>query len=237
MKFIGHLDIMRYFQKALRRAGYDMVYSKGFHPHPVMSFASPLGLGLESLGEYMDIETASALPMDQMQENLDEQMAEGMKILKVVRLDDGAKNSMSIFAGADYRVSFRQGFREADQPESEPRLFSRDQVSTFLAADSILVRKKTKKSEIDLDIRPLIFDMVLEDGGTLFMSLSAGSAANLKPELVVRAMCSTFSLAYDPYQLLITRLEMYADQGKDGRRDLVPLDRYQIWQGEKQEDP
>ena len=56
MKFIGHLDIMRYFQKAIRRAEIDVVYTEGFSPHQKMSFAAPLGLGLYSNGEYFDVE-------------------------------------------------------------------------------------------------------------------------------------------------------------------------------------
>ena len=46
MKFIGHLDVLRYFQKAFRRAGYDSEYTQGFNPHQIMSFAAPLGVGL-----------------------------------------------------------------------------------------------------------------------------------------------------------------------------------------------
>ena len=56
LKFIGHLDIMRYFQKAIRRSGIDIAYTEGFSPHQVMSFAAPLGVGLESESEYLDIE-------------------------------------------------------------------------------------------------------------------------------------------------------------------------------------
>lgn len=56
MKFIGHLDVMRYFQKAMRRAHIDICYSEGFSPHQIMSFAAPLGVGITSDGEYMDIE-------------------------------------------------------------------------------------------------------------------------------------------------------------------------------------
>ena len=55
MRFIGHLDILRYFQKLLRRAEVDVKYSEGFSPHPVMSFAQPLGLGDTSEGEYLDL--------------------------------------------------------------------------------------------------------------------------------------------------------------------------------------
>ena len=56
MKFIGHLDVMRYFQKAMRRAEIDIAYSEGMSPHMIMSFAQPLGVGLTSDGEYMDVE-------------------------------------------------------------------------------------------------------------------------------------------------------------------------------------
>ena len=56
MKFIGHLDVMRYFQKAIRRAEVNIRYSEGFSPHQIMSFAAPLGVGITSKGEYVDIE-------------------------------------------------------------------------------------------------------------------------------------------------------------------------------------
>ena len=52
MKFIGHLDIMRYFQKAIKRADIAICYTGGFSPHMIMSFASPLGVGITSDGEY-----------------------------------------------------------------------------------------------------------------------------------------------------------------------------------------
>ena len=77
MKFIGHLDIMRFFQKAIRRAGIDIRYSEGFSPHQIMSFAAPLGVGMESLGEYMDIELVSASDPQEIKEALNGQMVDG----------------------------------------------------------------------------------------------------------------------------------------------------------------
>ena len=58
MKFIGHLDVMRYFQKAIRRSDVEICYSGGFSPHQIMSFAAPLGVGITSNGEYVDIEVS-----------------------------------------------------------------------------------------------------------------------------------------------------------------------------------
>ena len=55
MKFIGHLDMVRYFQKVMRRSEVDVAYSEGFSPHQKMSFASPLSVGVLSRGEYFDL--------------------------------------------------------------------------------------------------------------------------------------------------------------------------------------
>ena len=55
IRYIGHLDVMRYFQKTIRRAKINVSYSGGFSPHQIMTFAAPLGVGLESDGDYMDL--------------------------------------------------------------------------------------------------------------------------------------------------------------------------------------
>ena len=84
MKFIGHLDMMRYFQKAMRRAGIDIRYSEGFSPHMIMSFASPLGVGLTSDGEYLDIEVGEPLSSREAAARLNEVMADGVDRKSVV---------------------------------------------------------------------------------------------------------------------------------------------------------
>lgn len=84
MKFIGHLDILRYFQKAMRRADVDMRYSEGFSPHQIMSFAAPLGVGLTSSGEYMDIEVLSTGSSQEMVDRLNQVMVEGIDRKSVV---------------------------------------------------------------------------------------------------------------------------------------------------------
>ena len=63
MKFIGHLDIMRYFQKAIRRAQIPIAFTGGYSPHMIMSFANPLGVGLTSDGEYFDIELTEPITL------------------------------------------------------------------------------------------------------------------------------------------------------------------------------
>ena len=77
MKFIGHLDIMRYFQKAIKRAGIDVAYSEGFSPHMIMSFAAPLGVGVTSTAEYFDMEINMPISGKEAVKRLNEVMVEG----------------------------------------------------------------------------------------------------------------------------------------------------------------
>ena len=85
MRFVGHLDIMRFFQKVMRKSNLPIKYSEGFSPHQIMSFAAPLGLGIEGLGEYMDIElydeACAGLKSDEGVKILNENMCEGMEVL------------------------------------------------------------------------------------------------------------------------------------------------------------
>lgn len=223
VKFIGHLDMMRYFQKAFRRAGIDIKYSQGYHPHPVLSFASPLGVGLESTGEYLDIEVNSCGDPEAMKAALNEQMVEGVTVYSVHALPDDAKNAMSIIAAADYEVRFRENMAPCDG------CTLKQAVESFAALEEIHVIKKTKKSEREIDIRPLIYAIEATEEGSIRMQVGAGSVANLKPELVMQTLCEREGLSCDSYAWLVTRLDMYADAGneQEGRR-LISLDAYDV---------
>ncbi len=220
VKFIGHLDIMRYFQKAFRRAGFDLKYSQGYHPHPTLSFASPLGVGLESTGEYMDLEVLSMTDPEQMVRDLNAQMAEGITIYSIVKLPDDSRNSMSLVAAADYQICFREDM----MPCSISVL--QEKIGHFMQRENIVVMKKTKKNVKEVDIRPMIYSFDMDDEGVIFMQTAAGSAANLKPELVMQTMYESEGLEGDPYAWLVTRLEMYGEKEINGVRTLVPLERY-----------
>ena len=105
MKFVGHLDVMRYFQKAIRRAELPIAYSEGFSPHMLLSFASPLGVGISSTGEYFDMVLAEDMKTDEIVKRLNATMVEGMEVISARHVPDGkASKAMSLVAGADYLV-------------------------------------------------------------------------------------------------------------------------------------
>lgn len=235
MRFIGHLDLMRFFQRALRRAHIPVAYSKGFSPHQLMSFASPLGIGLTSEAEYMDIVLdmdVDSFEKDSFRNALNEQMNDEIFVSQVLLLPDTAKPSMSYLAACDYIIFIKN--KAFDRSK-----FSKESFCDFFSQQEINILKKTKRSEKTTDIRPYIYiaamdqqqfaKQLTEHGLTstvkyqgedwyadlypmLYLQLTAGSVTNLKPDLVVRAWCEKENISYNPLEYQMHRLQMYADQ-------------------------
>ena len=142
MKFIGHLDVMRYFQKVLRRADIPVVLSEGFSPHMQMSFASPLGVGKTSSGEYFDVDLLEPASSEKLVRRMNEQMVEGMRVLSVKKVPaDKANKCMTLTAAASYTVSL-----------NPDRISIPDNLSTlaegFLSQSEITVMRKTKRKRL-----------------------------------------------------------------------------------------
>ncbi len=217
MKFVGHLDTMRYFQKAVRRAELPAAFSGGYSPHMIMSFAAPLGVGTTSLGEYFDIELTETVPTKEIEKRLNAVMAEGVTVSSARKVEDGkASTAMALVAAADYLVAFRPG-REPVCPSW------REQLSDFLAQKELLVTKKTKRSEKTVDIRPYIYSMqLLED--RIFMQLASASSNYTKPELVMDTFLHFLGEEAQPFAYMIERREVYANTGDEAAPHFVPLE-------------
>ena len=216
MKFIGHLDIMRYFQKAIRRAEIPIAFTSGYSPHMIMSFANPLGVGLTSDGEYFDIELTESIASKEAVRRLNEQMVDGMEIVSFVQIPDDKKSKgMSIVAGADYLSSVKNGSLPEDLAEK---------LEAFYAQNEICVVKKTKKSEKEVDIRPMIYKLECRDG-KIYMRVAAGSVQNLKPELVTEAFVRYLGMDAEEVTFTHHRLETFAEsENTESKLILVPLD-------------
>ncbi len=221
MKFVGHLDMMRYFQKAIRRAGIDISYSEGYSPHQIMSFAAPLGVGVTSDGEYFDIEVKSSKSSQESLEDLNRVMVEGISVLEYKKLPDTAKTAMSLVAAADYLLY--AGEEQKGLFSSPERL--RQQIHDFYEGQQeILITKQTKKSRMELNLKPLIYEMKMVNlqeeypnlketpagNHGIFLRVCTGSSDNIKPELVLEAFSRFCNQDYEPWDIQIHRLEVYA---------------------------
>ena len=216
MKFVGHLDTMRYFQKALRRAELPVAFSGGYSPHMIMSFAAPLGVGTTSLGEYFDLELTETVPTAAIEEKLNSTMVEGIRVLSARAVEDGkTSKAMAIVAAADYFVEFREG--------KAPEAAWKERISEFAALPSITVMKKTKRSEKEVDIRPYIYQMEWKEK-KVFLKLASASANYTKPELVMDTFQRWLGCEPKPFCYQVQRLEVYADTGNEEEHRFVPLE-------------
>lgn len=212
LRFIGHLDVMRFFQKAIRRAKLSVAYTKGFSPHQIISFAAPMPLGMTSEGEYFDGEFDLVTSTEDMMKCLNETMPEEIQVLDIVELSDDAKPSMAIVTASDYYIYLN------DEAVSDVFKKLTPKLSDFYNENKIEILKKTKSKEVMTDIKPLIYDIKPYKDG-IYMLLASGSRDNLKPELVILALCEYAGISYNRYDYMIHRLETYMGD-KD---NLLPL--------------
>ncbi len=198
----------------MRRADVKIRYSEGFSPHQIMSFAAPLGVGITSNGEYLDIE-ANEDDLKSMTDRLNQVMVEGIEVLSCRKLQDSSKNAMSIVCAADYTLEFREGYQPKDLDEFFEKLID------FYAQEQIIITKKTKKGQKEMDLKPLIYQL-RRNGDGIFMQVSTGSTDNIKPELVMEAFYQAKQWEYPRFTFQIQREEVY---GQDSE-EMIPLEEF-----------
>jgi radical SAM-linked protein len=207
VRFIGHLDVMRFFQKAIRRAGIDVAYSTGFAPHQIMSFAAPLSVGVESNGEYMDIAVHQVFDTALMIEALNLVSVPGIEVTAITILPDDAENAMSSVAAASYQVLVHT------KEGVDPLKILRELEHRFRSQETIIVQKKTKKGIREMDVKPGVFSFEIVSseavklyttkletvtnqtvepygisGQSVKLVTDASSAGNVKPSLLMEAL-------------------------------------------------
>ena len=117
LRFIGHLGVMRFFQKVMRRADIPIAFTGGFSPHMIMSFASPLGIGLASEGEYFDIELTRPINSEEAVRRMNEACVEGIEVLSFRQIREEKKMTgmtMSAVTPSSW-VVYRSIFSEIDR--------------------------------------------------------------------------------------------------------------------------
>jgi radical SAM-linked protein len=203
VSYIGHLDLLRYFQKIIAKSGIDIKYSQGFNPHQLVSFAYPLGVSMETHGDYMDMEVESYESTDAIVNSLNSVMNEGITVVSASVVPEGEPTAMASVYMADYDV-----FIDGTYDDNE--------IKDYLSQKEILIIKDSKKGQVESDIRPGIKELRIE-GDKLFMKLSSGSSLNVKPASVVDTL-NAFTGKNREINL-IRRLEIY----KGNENGIKPL--------------
>ena len=211
MIYIGHLDLLTFFQRAVKRARLPIAYSNGFNPHQQMSFACPLSLGQYGYGEYVDIELKEEMRQDEIMQSLNSTMNKGLVISDVRRLSEGEKTGAAIVTAADYRVTLGIKIDNIDSVISE-----------LMSSDTMEIERTSKRKTKLVNIRPNIYTLTADNSGdktVLNMRIATGSANNLKADLVCEYICKYCGIEFEPYSLIIERLALL----KDGENGFIGL--------------
>ena len=224
VKFISHLDLMKVFERAIRRSNLPIAYSMGFNPHPGMVFGLPLSVGVTSDGEYADFELVQKMKPEQFMEVLNESLPAAIKITAAAEKNIKT-NIMASISGADYTLYIF--LNEMVSLEA-----AKEKLEMMMKMESINVLKEGKGTAKVVDIRPMILEASLEAikqvpfgyedfeaAFTVLTKFSAGSTANLRPELFVRALVEQAELP-----VAVSRLHRRALYVNRNGRMVDPLD-------------
>lgn len=208
MIFISHLDLQRLLQRAFRRAEINLSYSQGFNPHPKMSYANALSLGVESQGEYVDIEIEDDISVEEFLKRINEQLPQGVEFIKAKEITPQTPSLSSEIEYGEYLFNI-----DLEKPLSKELVKSR--VLEFIKSESIMITKKNKKGKlVENNIRPLIktFDLVvLDDNRATFETIIAtGSKANLNINVLIPVLLGILDIEMDPREVETIRRDLYA---------------------------
>ncbi|NLK87679.1 MAG: DUF2344 domain-containing protein [Clostridiaceae bacterium] len=221
VKFISHLDLMKVFERAIRRSGLPIDYSKGFNPHPQMVFGLPLPVGMTSDCEYADFTLAEETGTEEFMQRLNASLPEGIRVTAAA-VNNSKKNIMASIRGAEYLLQIFTN-----------EVLSLENVSAglenMLKCESIKVGKESKGKDgrrvlRETEIRPMILKAAIEpvrvlpegyEGfGSAYLikaELKAGSEANLRPDLFLKAFAQQLGTTADAVRM--HRSALYSEVG------------------------
>lgn len=177
LRFISHLDLQRFFQRALNRTGLPIAWTQGFNPHPILSFGSALALGWTSEYEILDVKLSAPMGRRRTEDAMRAALPVDLPVLEVRMVDDRHPAPMAMVRASDYEITLSGETAAATLAAAEE----------FLRRESVMAVRKTKSGEREVDIRPMAL-LLEREGDVLSARLMLTEKDTLKPDLLVRAL-------------------------------------------------
>jgi len=192
LRFLGHRDILRTFERLFRRAGLKMRMTEGFHPHAKMSFPLALAVGIAGEDEVVEIEIDEAMSMDEVLERLRGACPTGLDFISAMELPAGSKNAPVESVVLELNIP---ADRQAEL---------RTRIDELLAVEERNIVRKGRREPINL--RPLVESLTIEDG-RLRAKMRISSQVSVRPrELLIELGIE--DLESDGYPLTRTRVDL-----------------------------
>lgn len=175
--FVAHLDMMRIFERSMKRAGIDCEYSQGFNPRPVMAFALPLSVGVETIDDYVDITVNGRISPVEAVTKLKRTMPQGIDIIGATVAPESKESMMAQVVAAQYLFLSPFPITGIEKAINE--------------APSLMVTKISKGEKKTFDAKPLILSVEIQDANSCKVLVKAGSKENLRPDLFLESLAGT----------------------------------------------
>jgi len=171
--YVAHLDMMRIFERSVRRAGIDCDYTQGFNPRPVMTFALPLGVGVESIDDYAHITLKKKTNPGEFVEKMNRNLPQGIKILGAETITESKKSLMARVIACEYLFLYKGIGRFKD---------------IIISSEKLPVIKTSKGKRREIDIKNYVLSIDSPDENSLSVMVKAGSKENLRPDLFLASL-------------------------------------------------
>jgi radical SAM family uncharacterized protein/radical SAM-linked protein len=191
MRHLSHLELVRLFIRALKRAAVPIVFSEGYHPMPKISFAAALPVGTESLHETLDIQVYDSEPAPTIRDRLESQLPAGIRILSLRALEQESKGARLKESGYEITLGKRE--------------ISRAVMDGFLRSEIFPVLRKGKKGEKRIDMRPLVQSIEVFEPGRVRLVLHHTQGPQFKPAEIMK---SIFDLADEDIRRVVKTYEV-----------------------------
>ena len=143
-RFISHLDLMRLFQRAFKRAGLPLTHTQGFNPRPSVSIALPLSLGAESNCELLDFDLESPVPLEDIRNRLNAALIDGIRVREIY--DNGAKIKYLALLQSRLTLEYDGGIPAGAESA----------IGQLFAQETLVLEKKNRNGVTQQDIIPMI---------------------------------------------------------------------------------
>ncbi|MBO7658875.1 MAG: DUF2344 domain-containing protein [Clostridia bacterium] len=180
VKFVSHLDFVKVFERAIRRACVDVAFSNGFNPRMQLVFGNPLPVGFTSDAEFVDITLATPAEGEEIASKIGGELPAGITVNGFQALEKPYKSILASYSRSLYRVALAS-------PDEEFRLKLKD---AYENSASLVTLKKSKSSEKEVDIKPMIFQFEFDESGDLILKTASGPEGNLRPELAINTVAA-----------------------------------------------
>lgn len=177
--YTSNLDVAKLWERVLRRANLPILYSAGFNQRPRIALATALPLGISSECEILDVSLREAIPLAGVVEQLTATSPHGLRIFEVREVPVRSPALAALVRSSEYRIHFEDGY---------DRVLLQNKVDALLNAKTIERERERKDKKVVMDLRPLIYDLQVDESGDLIAHLAVGAQGNTRPDEILDVM-------------------------------------------------